>query len=252
MGAAMARAGPNDPEDRAAPPLRSTGDTGRLSTMSAIAAGPERSRLVARGVRLEILTIGWNVVEGTIGVAAAMASGSVALLGFAIDSFVESASGLVLLWRLGVEHAGAPEDRIEAIERRAERLVGLSLLALAAFVAAEATIHLRAGERPEASPVGIALTSVSLGLMWWLARAKRQVAGAIGSRALAADATQTLACLVLSAVVLAGIALNAAFGWWWADPVSALAMSILIAREGVEAWRDRGDTEGGTPWRRAS
>ncbi len=201
-----------------------------------------RPGLLVRALRLEHLTVGWNVVEGFIAVGAALAAGSVALLGFGIDSFVESVSGTILIWRLRKEAAGTlDEEAIEAVERRAERLVGLSFFVLAAYIAFDAVTTLLAQEKPEVSPVGIALTSVSIAVMLWLARAKRRVAGELGSRALAADAEQTQACWYLSVVVLAGIGLNALFGWWWADPVAALGVVVILVREGLEAWRGEED-----------
>ena len=207
-----------------------------------------RPRLLARGLHLEYLTVGWNVIEGVIAVTAALAAGSVALLGFGIDSFVETISGLVLIWRLRREATGTlDEEAIEAIERRAERLVGASFFLLAAYITFDAITTLLAQEKPEASPVGIALTAVSIGVMLWLARAKRRVATALGSRALAADAEQTQACWYLSVVVLAGIGLNAALGWWWADPVAALGVVVLLVREGLEAWRGDEDDDGEWP-----
>jgi divalent metal cation (Fe/Co/Zn/Cd) transporter len=197
----------------------------------------ERETLLRRGLRLESLTVGWNVVEGLIGIAAALAAGSVALLGFGIDSVVESASGGVLLWRLLAERRQRSGGAIERIERRAERLVGASLFALAAFVAFDAGHSVLSGARPAPSLPGIALTGVSLGVMWWLARAKLRVALALGSRALEADAFQTTACWWLSLATLAGVGLNAAFSWWWADPAAALVIAVLVLREGREAWR---------------
>lgn len=201
------------------------------------AAIASRRALLHRGLRLEYLTVGWNVVEGAIAITAALAAGSVALLGFGIDSFVESVSGSVLIWRLRTEVAGDADERsIERVERLAERLVGLSFFALAAYILFDATTTLIGQERPDASPVGIALTALSIGVMLWLAQAKRRTAAELGSRALAADAEQTQACWYLSIVVLAGIGLNAVFGWWWADPAAALGVSLLLLREGREAW----------------
>lgn len=196
-----------------------------------------RSANLRRASRLEYLTVGWNLVEGVIAVTAALAVGSVALLGFGIDSFVESASGGVLIWRLLAERRSDDPEAVERVEQRALKLVAISLIALAAFIAIDAAMTLVQKERPDPSGLGIALASVSLGVMWWLARAKRTVARALGSRALEADAFQTTACWWLSLVVLAGIGLNAAFGWWWADPVAALGMTVLIAREAKEAWK---------------
>jgi divalent metal cation (Fe/Co/Zn/Cd) transporter len=196
-----------------------------------------RRALLQRAVRLEVLTVGWNVVEGGVAIAAALAAGSVALFGFGVDSFVECASGAILLWRLGAERRGLEGDAIERLDRRAHRLVGASLFLLAGWVALDATRSLWVGDRPDASPVGIALTAVSIATMLWLARAKRRVAAALGSRALEADAFQTTACFWLSVITLAGVGLNALLGWWWADPVAALAMTAFIGREGLEAWR---------------
>lgn len=199
---------------------------------------PRRTSLLRRALHLEILTVGWNIAEGAIAVAAAVAAGSVALLGFGIDSFVESASGGILLWRLLVERRRdmLPAE-IERLDHQARRLVAVSLFGLAAWIAFDAVRSLLEREKPEASLVGIVLTAVSIGVMIWLARAKRRTAAGLGSRALEADAFQTTACWWLSIITLAGIGLNAALGWWWADPVAALAMTPLILHEGREAWR---------------
>jgi divalent metal cation (Fe/Co/Zn/Cd) transporter len=196
-----------------------------------------RVGLLRRALRLEFLTVGWNLVEGTIAVLAALAAGSVALMGFGIDSFVESASGGVLVWRLLAERRGISLERTEELDRRAHRLVGVFLFLLAAYVALDAGLALWHRERPEVSLVGIVLTLVSLGAMVWLARAKRRTAAALKSRALEADAFQTTACWWLSLITLAGIGLNGALGWWWADPVAALGVSFLLVREGNEAWQ---------------
>ncbi len=203
------------------------------------AAGPapSRSEGVRRALGLEYLTIGWNVVEGLVAVWAALLAGSVALLGFGIDSFVESASGGVLVWRLLAERRGMDEEQVERLDARAHRLVGASLLLLAAYVAVDAALALWSREEPRPSIVGIVLTLVSIVVMQWLARAKRRAARDLGSRALEADAFQTSACFWLSIITLAGVGLNAALGWWWADPVAALGMTIFIAREALEAWR---------------
>lgn len=207
--------------------------------MSAIstAKASGRRKLVAHALRLEYLTVGWNLVEGVVAVGAALASGSVALLGFGMDSFVESASAMVLIWRLRAEDAGSDHEHIESLERRALKLVALSLFALAAFVIVKAALALVQQERPEPSVLGIAITGVSIGVMWWLARAKRVTARALGSRALEADSFQTTACWWLSLIVLGGIGLNGLLGWWWADPVAAIGMCYFIIREGQEAWK---------------
>lgn len=202
-----------------------------------------RPHLLRRALRLEYLTVGWNLIEGVIAIAAAMASGSVALLGFGIDSFVESASGSVMIWRLLAERNADEDDeeRIEHVERRAQKLVAGSLVLLAVYIAWDSITSLIAGERPEPSLVGIALAIASLTVMWWLAREKRRVGTALGSRAMTADAFQTDACFWLSLFLLVGIGANALFGWWWADPLAALAMTFFIGKEALEAWRGEDD-----------
>lgn len=192
-------------------------------------------------LRLEYLTVGWNLVEGVVALGAAAASGSVALLAFGVDSFVESASALVLIWRLRAEDRAADPAAIARLDLRAHRLVGISLFGLAAFVALDACWTLIQQVRPRPSLVGIVLTVVSLAVMMWLARAKRRAAKALDSRALEADSFQTSACWWLSLFALVGIVLNAALGWWWADPVAALAMVVLLIREGRGAWKGEDD-----------
>lgn len=197
-----------------------------------------------RGLQLEYLTVGWNVIEGIIAVGAGIAAGSIALIGFGVDSFVETISGGLIIWRLMAETRGQHDDEaIERIEQRAERLVGVAFLLLAAYVAFEAVRSLINQDAPDASPVGIALTAVSIVVMLWLARAKRRTGEALGSRAMIADAQQTYACWYLSVVALAGLVLNAVFGLWWADPVAALGITVLLVREGVEALRGEEDGE---------
>ena len=178
-----------------------------------------------------------------IAVTAGLASGSVALLGFGIDSFVESASGSVMIWRLRAERNADEDDeeRIEHVERRAQKLVAGSLILLAVYIAWDSITSLIAGERPEPSLVGIVLAIASLSVMWWLAREKRRVGTALGSRAMTADAFQTDACFWLSLFLLVGIGANALFGWWWADPLAALGMTFFIGREALEAWRGDDD-----------
>jgi divalent metal cation (Fe/Co/Zn/Cd) transporter len=188
-------------------------------------------------LRLEYFTVGWNIAEGIVSVGVALAAGSVALLGFGIDSFVETASGLVLFWRLRAERHARDHEEVERLDRRAHKLVGLSLFLLAAYVAIESIKVLISRERPEPTWAGMAITAVSMVAMVWLARAKRRSAAALQSRAMEADSFQTTACWWLSLITLVGIALNAAFGWWWADPVAALGMTIFLVAEGREAWR---------------
>src|SRR5437588_603321 len=189
-------------------------------------------------IRLEWRTLGWNLLEALLALAAATAATSVALLGFGLDSLVESASAGVLLWRLRAEQAGSDARRAES---RAHRIVGGLLIALALFIGLDSLAALWRAARPLPSALGLVVTSLSILVMMWLARAKRRCASALGSGALAADAFQSTACWWLSLVTLAGVGLNALFGWWWADPVAALAMAGLIGREGMASWR------GGSP-----
>jgi divalent metal cation (Fe/Co/Zn/Cd) transporter len=200
-----------------------------------------RARLLRRGLLLEYLTVGWNIVEGLVAVGVGVASGSIALLGFGLDSFVESISGTVLIWRLRAERLGAHAERVETVERRATRLVGVAFLVLAAYVAPEALRSLMRAEGPDASLIGIVLTAVSIPVMLWLASAKRKTGEALGSRALVADSRQTRACWYLSVAALAGLGANALLGWWWADPVAALGIALLLVREGLEAVRGTDD-----------
>jgi divalent metal cation (Fe/Co/Zn/Cd) transporter len=192
-----------------------------------------RTAAVRRGRLLEYLTIGWNVLEAAAAVGAGLAAGSVALIGFGVDSVIESLSGAVLLWRL------RDGGRGEARERVALRLVGVSFLLLAVYVAFGAGKSLIMREPPEASYAGVAVAALSLLVMPLLARAKRGVAAEINSRAMRADSRQTDICAYLSAILLAGLVLNGLFGLWWADPAAGLAMAPIIAKEGVEALRDK-------------
>ncbi len=192
----------------------------------------ERPVLVGRGRALAWATIGWNAVEGVVGIAAGVAAASVALVGFGVDSYVEVLAGGVVVWRLSRERHGAAVSA--AAERRAVRIIAATFLLLAAGVGVESLRRLLLGERPSESVLGIVLAAVSLVVMPLLARAKRRVAAGLDSRALAADATETDLCAYLSAILLAGLVLNATLGWWWADPVAGLGIVWFAGREGVE------------------
>lgn len=211
--------------------------------MTATITGARAAHL-GRGLVLEYITVGWNIVEGIVATGAGVLAGSPALIGFGADSFIESISGGVLIWRLAGERSGKHDDEaVERIEHRAEKLVGASFLILAAYVAFEAVLALINGEQPDASPIGIGLTTLSIVVMLWLARAKRRTGEALGSRAMIADAQQTYACWYLSVTALTGLALNAFFGLWWADPVAGLAIVVFLLREGLEAWNGEDDDE---------
>ena len=186
---------------------------------------------VQRGRFVEYLTISWNLVEAVVAIAAGSVAGSVALIGFGVDSMIESSSALTMLWRL---KAG---ERGERREQLALKLIGTSFLLLAAYLAFDAIQTLIAVEPPQISYPGMLLAVASLIIMPIIARAKRRVAISLNSRALVADSRQTDICAYLSAILLVGLGLNALFGWWWADSVAALVMIPIIVREGIEALR---------------
>ena len=194
----------------------------------------DRLALARRARRLEYFTIAWNALEGAIAVTAGALAGSIALVGFGVDSAIEVGSGIAVLWRIAGDADHATRERRE---RLALRLVGVSFLLLALYVTSESIGDLLRRDEPSRTMTGIALTCLSLLVMPMLARAKRRVAGAMGSGALHADARQTDFCAYLSAIVLAGLVLDTAFGWWWADPTAALVMVPIIASEGVRAVR---------------
>jgi divalent metal cation (Fe/Co/Zn/Cd) transporter len=191
----------------------------------------ERTAVVRRGRRLEYFTIGWNTLEGLVAVIAGAVAGSVSLIGFGIDSFIEVTSGSALLWRMSVV---AVVRRRERNERRALKVVGVCFLCLAVYIAYESATDLWSKRSPEHSIPGILLACVSLVVMPFLSRAKRRVGRTLGSAAMHADAKQTEFCTYLSAILLAGLLLNATVGLWWADPVAGLIMVPIITKEGIE------------------
>jgi divalent metal cation (Fe/Co/Zn/Cd) transporter len=192
----------------------------------------DRNNHVRLGRRLEYFTILYNSLEGLISIAAGLFAGSVSLIGFGIDSAIEMTSGAALLWRLRHEMDKA---RREAAERISLRIVGVCFLALAAYLIFESAATLWRRDAPERSIPGIVLAAVSVVVMPIVARAKRRIAAAIASNAMRADSRQTDLCAYLSAILLVGLLLNALFRWWWADPVAALLMVPIIAREGQRA-----------------
>lgn len=200
------------------------------------AADPRYEFFRRQALRLEYFTIAWNVIEAVVAIGAGAFVGSIALLGFGLDSVIETVSGGTLLWRL--RQRGEREERAEA---RALRIVGITFFALAAYVTYESVLDLRQRHRPEESVLGMVLAMVSLVVMPLLGRAKRRVARELQSAALAADGMETYLCSYLSFTLLLGLGLNAWQGWWWADPVAALAMVPFMLREGVHAVRGEGE-----------
>jgi divalent metal cation (Fe/Co/Zn/Cd) transporter len=193
-----------------------------------------RQALVQRGLLLNYATIAYNAAEAIISIVAGAVAGSIALVGFGIDSVIELTASGAAQWRL---RSDADPERRERTEGVTFRVVGVCFLALAVYVAFESGRSLWLRDRPERSAVGIAITALSVVVMPVLARAKRHIAGALGSGTLAGEATQTSLCAYLSAIVLGGLLLNAVLGWWWADAVAGLGMVPIIAREGITGLR---------------
>jgi cation diffusion facilitator family transporter len=184
---------------------------------------------------LTALTIGWNSLEAVVAISSGLMAGSIALVGFGLDSVVEVSSALVIVWRLS--HRSSDHTTDERIERRAVRLIAMSFFAIALYVVYDsATKLLGISDEPDSSPVGLAITALSLIVMPVLAWAKRRVASGLRSVALRADAAETQLCTYLSAVVLIGLAANSLFGWWWMDPIAGLVVAALAVREGWNAW----------------
>jgi divalent metal cation (Fe/Co/Zn/Cd) transporter len=193
-----------------------------------------RAALVRRGTMLSYVSLAYNLIEAAAAIAVGAIAGSIVLLGFGMDSLIELASSMAALWRLRADVDVAQRERVERI---ALRVIGLCFAGLAVYIAADATHALWARDHPHKTVPGIVIAALSIAVMPVLARAKRTVATRLGSRALEADATQTTLCAYLSAIVLGGLVLNALFGWWWADPVAALILTPIIAREGVAGLR---------------
>lgn len=192
----------------------------------------EHARLVSRARLLALLGIAWHAVEATIAVFAGLAAGSIALVGFGADSLVESMAGFILLWRFADQRISS-----ESAELRAQRLIGVTFFVIAVYVGFEAIRTLLAADHPEASWVGIGLAAVTLATMPALASAKARVGDRLNSSATKSEGRQNMLCAYLSAALLVGLGANALLDWWWADPVTALAIVGVAIHEGREAWR---------------
>jgi divalent metal cation (Fe/Co/Zn/Cd) transporter len=201
--------------------------------MVGLTAPTRRKQLGRRAQVLAGVSVGYNVIEAAVAISAGTVSGSVALVGFGLDSIVEVASGLIILWQF--RHP-LPETR----ERRALRLIAFSFFGLALYVTVESIRSLITGSTPDASSIGIGLAIASLIVMPLLSAAQRRTGKALGSNAVVADGTQTLLCTYLSAVLLVGLVLNATLGWSWADPIAGLIIAAIALREGVQAWQGKG------------
>jgi len=201
--------------------------------LAAAVAPAERTRLGRRAQLLAAASVSYNAIEATIALAAGLVAGSVALVGFGLDSVIEVSSGLIILWQF--RHR-LPSSR----EQQALRLIALSFFALAAYVVAESIRALATQREPDASPVGIGLAVASLLVMPYLSWAQRRTGRALHSSSVVADSRQTLLCTYMSAVLLGGLVMNATAGWWWADPIAGLAIAVIAVKEGRSAWLGEG------------
>jgi divalent metal cation (Fe/Co/Zn/Cd) transporter len=198
-----------------------------------------RARAVQTALGVEIFNVTYNIAEGILALGLGILAASISLETFGLDSLIEVTAGVILIWRLRAEQNGGAAEKIERVEQRAERFVGITLLALAVYVVIQSGYALWTREIPEASGWGIALAVASLVIMPLIARWKLRLAEQIPSRALRADAFETIACAYLSFTLLLGLAANYFLGWWWADPLAALVMVYFIVREARAALANR-------------
>lgn len=196
-----------------------------------VAEPQSRSALVLSGKHLEYFTVLWHLLEGVISLAAGLTSGSLSLVGFGVDSLIELTSGVAVWWRMTVD--GRVEHR-ERNEKLTLRLIGGSFIALAAYLVFESVASFAGHKAPEPSVPGMVIAGLSLVVMPLLSRAKRNLAARLKSPAMKADATQADFCAYLSAILLAGLLVNFWLGWWWADPLAALTMAVIIGNEGIK------------------
>jgi divalent metal cation (Fe/Co/Zn/Cd) transporter len=209
----------------------------RLRAAAVSVTAGDLGRLRRRGFALEYLSVAWMTAEAAVAVTAGIVAGSVALTGFGLDSVIELASAVIVIWQLRGETAGQDRDT------RAVRLVGVTFFALAAYLTADGIASLVTAARPAPSPAGLAITAAALVVMPALAVAKRRAGRALGSRTLVADSAETAFCAWTSAAALLGVTLNAAFGWWQADPAAGLVIGALAIREGLESFENHDGTE---------
>jgi divalent metal cation (Fe/Co/Zn/Cd) transporter len=192
---------------------------------------PDPAALVARAMQLAWLTLAWVSVEGMVGAAAGLVAGSVALTGFGIDSAIEGAASVIVIWQLGGRRMLS-----QTTECRAEKALAASFFLLAVSIAADAVLTLASHSSPASSSVGIGVSSAGVLVMPWLARAQARLASQLGSNAIAAAGAQNMICAYLAAAVLVGLVANPVLGWWWLDPAIGLVVGVVAIHEGREAW----------------
>ncbi|HVT76572.1 MAG TPA: cation transporter [Acidimicrobiales bacterium] len=193
-----------------------------------------RDIAVKRARLLNRVSIGWNVAEAFVALGAGVVAGSVSLVGFGFDSVIEVTASLILAWRLRQERRGAC---VAESDKRATKAIALSFFALAGYVIVDGLGDLIGHHPPDASAIGLAVAALSLFVMAWLSTAKRRLAPALGSNAVIADANQTRLCALLSGIVVIGVGANTLLGWWFMDPLAAIVVGMIAAREGVHSWR---------------
>jgi divalent metal cation (Fe/Co/Zn/Cd) transporter len=209
-----------------------------------VTAEATRAADVRSGVRIEVVTVVWMVIEAAVALGAGIVAGSILLTAFGLDSVIELVSGSILLWRLSVEARGGDRERVEQVERRAAWVVAVLLALLCLYVLGTAVYGLATRSRPESSPVGLVVSLLAVILMPWLAVRKRQIATRIDSDALRGDAAESLTCAYMAATVLVGLALDALFGWWWAQNLAALVFLFWLVGETREAFAEAREGEG--------
>ncbi len=194
-------------------------------------------RLNKKALKLSYFTVGYNIFEGLISISAGIIASSIALAGFGLDSFIESLSGGIIIWRFSVTRQ-LESEKVEEIERKAVKLIGYTFFILSLYVLYESVSKLFFQEKPEPSLLGIVIAVVSCIVMPVLFYMKYNTGKALGSKALIADSKETLACVFLSFSLLVGLGLNYLFGLWWADPVVGLIVVFFLVREGIETLKE--------------
>lgn len=209
-----------------------------------MSADAVRANEVRAGVRAEVFTVIWMIIEAAVSLGAGIVAGSTLLTAFGLDSVIELISGTVLLWRLSVETGGGDTERVERVEHAATWVVAVTLALLCVYVLVSSIYGLATQAKPETSTVGIGIALAAVVIMPWLGITKRRIARRIGSDALRGDAAESFTCGYMAATVLVGLVLTALFGWWWAEDVAALVFLVWLGRETWEAFEEAREGEG--------